>query len=121
VAGAFGQPDTRALILDNLAPTLEEALAGFVLCLAIGVALAVLMSASPILRDGLYPLLIATQAVPVIAIAAVLVLAFGYGLTPKIVVVVLFSFFAVTVNVYDSLMAVDPTLLDVQRTLGCAG
>jgi len=42
-------------------------------------------------------------------------------LTPKIVVVVLFSFFAVTVNVYDSLMAVDPTLLDVQRTLGCAG
>jgi len=120
VAGAFGQPDTRALILDNLAPTLEEALAGFVLCLAIGVALAVLMSASPILRDGLYPLLIATQAVPVIAIAAVLVLAFGYGLTPKIVVVVLFSFFAVTVNVYDSLMAVDPALLDVQRTLGAS-
>lgn len=120
VAAAFAQPDTRALILDNLGPTLEEALIGFALCLLIGVVLAVAMAASAAVRDGLYPLLIASQAVPTIALAAVLVVAFGYGLAPKVVVVVLFSFFPVTVTVYDGLMAVDPLILDVQRTLGAS-
>ncbi|GAC1400353.1 MAG: ABC transporter permease [Chloroflexota bacterium] len=120
VAGAFAQPEMRALILDNLGPTVEEALVGFVLCLIVGVALASAMAASTAVRDGLYPLLIASQAVPTIAIAAILVVALGYGLAPKVVVVVLFSFFAVAVSVYDSLMAVDPLLLDVQRTLGAS-
>jgi ABC-type nitrate/sulfonate/bicarbonate transport system permease component len=120
VVAAFAQPDTRALILDNVGPTVAAALTGLVLCLLVGTALAVGMAASPALRDGLYPLLIASQAVPTIALAAVLVVAFGYGLTPKVVVVVLFSFFAVTVNVYDSLIAVDPLVLDVQRTLGAS-
>ena len=120
VVGAFGQAETRALILDNLGPTVEEAALGFVLCLVIGVALAVVMAASAAIHDGLYPLLIASQAVPTIAIGAILVVALGYGLAPKIVVVVLFSFFAVTVSVYDGLIGVDPLLLDVQRTLGAS-
>ena len=110
VAAAFTQPDTQALIVDNLWPTLEEAAVGFAICVGIGVGLAAAMASSRVVRDGLYPLLIASQAIPIIAIAAVLVVVLGYGLAPKVVVVVLFSFFAITVNVYDALQTLDPDL-----------
>ena len=120
VLGAFGESDTRNLILDNLGPTLTEALSGFVLCLVVGSLLAVAMFASRVVRDGLYPLLIASQAVPTIAIGAVLLVALGYGPQPKIAVVVLYSFFAVSVNVYDSLQGLDPELPALLRTLGAS-
>jgi ABC-type nitrate/sulfonate/bicarbonate transport system permease component len=120
VLEAFGQTDTRSLILDNVGPTVMEALIGFALCLVIGSALAVAMFASRIVRDALYPLLIASQAIPTIAIGAVLVIALGYGAAPKVVVVVLYSFFAVTVNVYDSLQSLDPELPALLRTLGAS-
>jgi ABC-type nitrate/sulfonate/bicarbonate transport system permease component len=120
VARAFGLHDTQSLILNNIGVTIEEALVGFVTCLVVGVAFAVLMFSSRALRDALYPLLIASQAIPTIAIGAVLVIAFGYGLAPKIVVVILYSFFAVTVSVYDSLLTLDPELPALLRTLGAS-
>jgi ABC-type nitrate/sulfonate/bicarbonate transport system permease component len=120
VVEAFGQADTRNLILDNIGPTITEALIGFAICLVVGSALAVAMFASRIMRDALYPLLIASQAIPTIAIGAVLVVALGYGPAPKIVVVVLYSFFAVSVNVYDSLQSLDPELPELLRTLGAS-
>jgi ABC-type nitrate/sulfonate/bicarbonate transport system permease component len=120
VLQAFGDSGTRSLILDNLGPTLTEALVGFALCLLIGALLAVAMFASRVVRDGLYPLLIASQAIPTIAIGAILLVALGYGPQPKIAVVVLYSFFAVSVNVYDSLQSLDPELPAVLRTLGAS-
>lgn len=120
VVQAFGKTDTRSLILNNIGVTIEEALAGFAVCLVVGVALALLMFSSRIWRDALYPLLIASQAIPTIAIGAVLVIALGYGLAPKIVVVTLYSFFAVTVSVYDSLLTLDPELPALLRTLGAS-
>lgn len=120
VAAAFAQPDTQSMLASNLWPTVQEALVGFAACLVVGMALAVAMAASRILRDGLYPLLIASQAIPIIAIAAILVVALGYGLAPKVVVVALFSFFAITVNVYDALQTLDPALPGLLRTLGAS-
>jgi len=118
VLQSLGSEETRTLILTNMGVTLTEAVVGFLLCLLVGIGLAVLMFWSRILHDALYPLIIASQAVPIIAIAAVLVVVLGYGLTPKVVVVVLFSFFAVTISVYDSLQTLDPELPAVLRTLG---
>jgi len=120
IAAAFGDPDTQARIIGNLWPTIEEALVGFACCLVVGVALAWAMAASTIARDALYPLLIASQAIPIVAIAAVLVVVFGFGLAPKVIVVVLYSFFAVTVNVYDALQTLDPELPGLLRTLGAS-
>ena len=120
VVRAFTLHDTQSLILNNIEITIQEALAGFVACLVVGVALAVLMFSSRVLRDALYPLLIASQAIPTIAIGAVLVIALGYGPAPKIVVVILYSFFAVTVSVYDSLLTLDPELPALLRTLGAS-
>lgn len=120
VAQSYGDAQTRDLILSNMGVTVEEALVGFVACLVIGAALAVAMYASRVLRDALYPLLIASQAIPTIAIGAVLVVALGYGMAPKVVVVALYAFFAVTVNVYDSLLSLDPELPALLRTLGAS-
>ncbi len=117
---SFTKPDTQNLILDNVWVTVEEALIGFATCLVIGVGLAAAMAAWRTLRSGLYPLLIASQTVPIIAIAAILVVVFGYGLAPKIVVVVLFSFFAVTVNVLDAVQSLDPELPGLLRSLGAS-
>jgi putative hydroxymethylpyrimidine transport system permease protein len=120
VARSFGEADTRSLILNNMGVTIEEALVGFGVCLAVGVALAVAMFTSRVVRDALYPLLIASQAIPTIAIGAVLVIALGYGMAPKVVVVTLYAFFAVTVNVYDSLLSLDPELPALLKTLGAS-
>jgi len=85
---------------------------------ACGYVLAIVMGQSRIVRRGLYPLLIATQAVPIIAIAAALVIWLGFGLTPKVVIVALIVFFPVVVNVLDGLSNVDRDAISLARAMG---
>jgi NitT/TauT family transport system permease protein len=100
--------------------TLQEILAGFGLSLAIGVPLAVLIALSPALRDALYPLLISSQMVPTFALAAVITIAFAYGLLPQIIVTTLYSFFPIVVNTADGLVGVDPDLVNLLRAMGAS-
>ena len=101
--------------------TIEEFVIGFLVGIACGFLLAVVMGHSPIVQRGLYPLLIATQAVPIIAIAAALVIWLGFGLTPKIVIVALIVFFPVVVNVLDGLTNVDRDSIALARAMGANG
>jgi ABC-type nitrate/sulfonate/bicarbonate transport system permease component len=98
--------------------TIEEFVVGFVVGVACGYVLAIVMGHSRILRRGLYPLLIGTQAVPIIAIAAALVIWLGFGLTPKVVIVALIVFFPVVVNVLDGLANVDRDAISLARAMG---
>ena len=91
--------------------------AGLALALVAGAAIAVAMHLSPTLRRALYPLLVASQTVPVIAIAPILVVWFGFGLGPKLAIIALVCFFPVTVNTLDGLRAVDPAQVKMMRTL----
>jgi putative hydroxymethylpyrimidine transport system permease protein len=97
--------------------TTEEVLLGFVLSIAVAASLAVILHSSRILRNACYPLLIGSQAVPIVVIAPVLTIIFGFTITPKLVVVALVCFFPIVVNAVDGLAAVDPELLRVMRTL----
>jgi ABC-type nitrate/sulfonate/bicarbonate transport system permease component len=101
--------------------TIEEFVIGFVVGVACGFVLAVAMGHSRILQRGLYPLLIASQAVPIIAIAAALVIWLGFGLLPKIVIVALIVFFPVVVNVLDGLTNVDRDAISLARAMGANG
>jgi ABC-type nitrate/sulfonate/bicarbonate transport system permease component len=101
--------------------TVEEFVIGFAVGVAAGFVLAVAMAHSRIVQRGLYPLLIATQAVPIIAIAAALVIWLGFGLTPKIVIVALIVFFPVVVNVLDGLRSVDRDAVALARAMGANG
>jgi putative hydroxymethylpyrimidine transport system permease protein len=97
--------------------TTEEVLLGFALSVAVAAGLAVILHSSRTLRNACYPLLIGSQAVPIVVIAPVLTIIFGFTITPKLVVVALVCFFPVVVNAVDGLAAVDPELLRVMRTL----
>jgi NitT/TauT family transport system permease protein/putative hydroxymethylpyrimidine transport system permease protein len=109
---------------DLLAPdawvTTREVLLGFALALAIGVAIALVLHVSPVLRRAVYPLVVASQAIPVVVIAPILVIWFGFGLTPKLIVIALICFFPVVVNTLDGLQSVDRDQVKMMRTLGAS-
>ena len=70
------------------------------------------------LRDAAYPLLVASQAIPIVVLAPLFVLAFDYGIGPKLAIVALICFFPITVNLLDGLRSVEPDLLKLMRSLG---
>jgi len=90
--------DDRSLLWNNFLVTAKEVLLGSALAVFLGFALSVAIRFSSTLRAAVYPLLIGSQAVPVVIIAPVLVLWLGFGLVPKLVVIVLVSFFPVVVT-----------------------
>jgi ABC-type nitrate/sulfonate/bicarbonate transport system permease component len=110
----------RSLLLDNAWTTLAEALLGLAIAVAFGALAAVGMHLVRPLRDAAYPLLVASQAIPVVVFAPLLVLAFDYGIGPKVAIVALICFFPVTVNVLDGLRATDPDLLKLMRSFGAS-
>ena len=112
--------DDRTLLLDNAWVTLLEVLIGLAIAIAAGAAAAIGMHLARPLRDATYPLLVASQAVPVFVIAPLLVLAFDYGIGPKIAIVALMCFFPITVNLVDGLRATDRDLLKLMRSLGAS-
>jgi putative hydroxymethylpyrimidine transport system permease protein len=114
----------RALVNDSatLAPsawtTLSEILIGYCVAIAVGVALAVVVSSSSIVERAAYPWLVISQLIPVPAIAALVVVWSGFGISSKVIVIALVSFFPIAVNTIDGLRSTEPELLDLLATLG---
>jgi ABC-type nitrate/sulfonate/bicarbonate transport system permease component len=100
--------------------TFLEFLLGFLIGAGAGFVFAVLMDSSESVRGVLYPILIASQAIPVVAISAALTIWLGFGLAPKLVIVALVVFFPVVVNVLDGLASVDRDLLNLVRSMGAS-
>jgi ABC-type nitrate/sulfonate/bicarbonate transport system permease component len=112
--------DDRSLLLDNTWVTLVEVLLGLAISVAAGVGFAVAMHLYRPLREAAYPLLVASQAIPIVVLAPIFVLAFDYGIGPKLAIVALICFFPITVNVLDGLRSVEPDLLKLMRSLGAS-
>jgi putative hydroxymethylpyrimidine transport system permease protein len=110
--------EDRSLLADDTWVTLREVLLGFLCALAAGLGFALLLHLSETLRRAFYPLLVASQTIPPVAIAPILVVWFGFGIGPKVLLIALVCFFPVTVNTLDGLRAVDPQLITMMRTLG---
>ena len=110
--------EERALLAEDAWVTLREVLLGFALAAVAGIALAIAIHLSETARRAVYPILVASQTVPIVVIAPILVVWFGFGIVPKILIVALICFFPITVNAYDGLRSVDPDLLKMMRTLG---
>jgi putative hydroxymethylpyrimidine transport system permease protein len=110
--------DDRSLLLSNGWVTLKEVLLGFLIAAVVGVGFAVLIHLSETARRAIYPLLIGSQTIPIVVLAPILVVWFGFGLTPKLVIVALICFFPITVNTLDGLRSVDPDLTKMMRALG---
>jgi ABC-type nitrate/sulfonate/bicarbonate transport system permease component len=109
--------DNRGLLAENAWVTAREVVLGFLCALVAGLAFAVLLHLSGLLRRATYPLLVASQTIPILVIAPILVVWFGYGIGPKLAVVALICFFPIAVNTFDGLRSVDPEATKMMRTL----
>ena len=109
--------DNRTPLAHQAVVTGKEAVLGFLLAVAVGLAAAILLHGLPRLRLATYPVLVASQSLPVVAVAALLEVAFGFGLGPKLAIVALVCFFPVTVNAIDGFESVDPAYAAMMRTL----
>ncbi len=112
--------EARSFLISHTWQTVQETLWGFLLALSLGIGLGLLVDFSAMLRSAIYPLLVVSQTIPIIAIAPLLVIWFGYGIWPKIIVVGLVCFFPIVVNTADGLRSADPELVALLRTMGAS-
>jgi len=110
--------EDRSLLSSNAWVTFKEVLLGFAIAAVAGIGFALLIHLSHTARRAVYPLLVASQTIPIVILAPILVVWFGFGLTPKLVIVALICFFPITVNMLDGLRSVDPELTKMLRSLG---
>lgn len=108
----------RGLLADNAWVTLREVVGGFFVALVLGTSCAAVLHMSPLLRRAFYPLVVASQTIPIIVIAPIFVIWFGFGTGPILAVIALICFFPITVNTLDGLATVDPEQRKLMRTLG---
>lgn len=106
----------RGVLWSSFLVTAREVVLGILVAAAAALALATAMHFTPALRRALYPLLVASQTIPVPMLAPVLVLWLGFGILPKLVVVALVSFFPIVVTTLASFAAVDGELIKLMRT-----
>jgi putative hydroxymethylpyrimidine transport system permease protein len=97
--------------------TLREVVLGYLLALAVAVALAVVLHFSTVLRTAVLPILVLSQTVPTVLLAPILAILLGYGIEPKLVIVAVVCFFPIVVNTVDGLRSADPELVRMMRTL----
>ncbi|MFI6759914.1 ABC transporter permease [Micromonospora sp. NPDC050417] len=110
--------DQWSFLLRNTYVTLYETVIGFVLAALLGLGTAILIAYSPTMEKAIYPIVLFAQVIPKIAIAPLLVVWFGVGFTPKIVLAVLIAFFPVVISGVAGLRSTDPELIDLAATMG---
>ena len=110
----------RPLLLEHLAATMLEFFIGFLLTVFGGVLLAVMMFLSKPVEKVLYPAVVISQMIPIIALSPIFVLWFGYTIWSKVAVTVLISFFPIVVSTYDGLKSSDREYIDLLRTMGAS-
>ena len=106
------------VFLNHTYVTLIEILIGFILAIIVALLLASVIVMFKVVERSLYPFLIASQTIPIIVIAPLLLVWIGYGLLPKVIVVALISFFPIVVNTVDGMKSIDRDLLNLLRTMG---
>lgn len=109
-----------SLIVGHAATTLVETAIGLLIGVALGFAIAVLMDRFEGFYLALQPLVTISQTIPTIAIAPLLVLWFGYGLAPKVILIVITTFFPITVSLISGFRSVDPDVIDLMRTMNAS-
>ena len=106
------------LLMEHTEITLIEAFLGLGLGIILGFAVAVIMDRFEYAYKMIYPVLVITQTIPTVAIAPLLVLWTGYGILPKIMLILLTSFFPITIGLLDGFRSVDKDMLNLLKTMG---
>lgn len=109
-----------ATIYDHILATLLEALLGFTTAILISFIIAFIMDSIPLIRKSLYPILIVSQTIPIISVAPLFIIWFGYGLLPKIIVVQLVCFFPIVISLLGGLASVDEDQINLLKSMGAS-
>lgn len=108
----------RSILLGHALTTLTEALAGLILAIFVGAVVGALISSFGFIRRAFLPILVITQNIPMMVLAPLIVVWFGFGIQPKIGIVTLVCFFPIAVNTADALMRSDQELLELLKSMG---
>ncbi|MRX74086.1 ABC transporter permease subunit [Bacillus lacus] len=119
VASSLFSMDTG--IWGHIGHTAAEAAAGLILAVIAAFFISVMIDSSTIMKRAIYPLLVISQTVPIIALAPLFIIWFGFGMLPKIMVVALVCFFPITINTVEGLRLVDRDMLKLMNTMGATG
>jgi ABC-type nitrate/sulfonate/bicarbonate transport system permease component len=106
------------LLMSHMRVTLVEAFFGLILGTLLGFLIAVWMERFPKVYQAIYPVIVITQTVPTVAIAPLLVLWLGYGIAPKIVLIIIVTFFPITVGLLDGFHSADKDAVQLLRSMG---
>lgn len=106
------------LLMENARVTLTEAFVGLFFGVLTGFLVAVFMDRFEWLYQAFYPIVVLTQTVPTVAIAPLLVLWFGYEMMPKVILIVLTTFFPITVSLLDGFRSADKDMIHLMRSMG---
>lgn len=106
------------LLMEHAETTLIEAFLGLVIGTALGFVIAVVMDHFPIAYKSIYPMMVLTQTVPTVAIAPLLVLWLGFGLLPKVTLIVITTFFPIAIGLLDGFHSVDRDALNLLKAMG---
>jgi ABC-type nitrate/sulfonate/bicarbonate transport system permease component len=109
---------TRSLLLDHSLRTLYESIFGLTVSTAAGILVGTIIFNFRILERTLYPLMVISQTVPIVVLVPLLVIWFGFGLLPKLLIVILACFFPIAVNTVDGLNTADPDKVNLLRAMG---
>ena len=110
--------ENRPFLWPHIGQTMLEVVLGISIAVVIGLLTAALLELSPFLRQAFYPLLVVSQTVPILALAPLLVIWFGFGIVPKLLVVTLFCYFPIAINTTDGFTAAEPEQLDLLKSMG---
>lgn len=108
------------IIIRHAQITLQEGIYGLLIGIALAFITATLMDSFFVLNQAIYPIMIITQTIPTIAIAPMLVLWFGFGMAPKIMLVIITTFFPITVSLLDGYKSVDSSAVELMRSMGAS-
>ncbi len=106
-----------SVLLGHAGQTLLEAIIGLLLAVGLGVLTAIILDSSITARKALYPLLVSSQTIPIIALAPLLLVWIGYGLLPKVIIVTLYCFFPITIAMASGFKGVDHDQINLFRTM----
>ncbi|MBU3180920.1 ABC transporter permease [Clostridium psychrophilum] len=107
-------------ITNHIYATIYEALFGFIISILFSLLLAILMDNVKIIKKCIYPILVVSQTVPIIALAPLFIIWFGFGILPKVIVVVLVCFFPIVISLVDGLESADLDMVNLLKTMGAS-
>lgn len=108
------------LLKEHIIITSMEAVVGFIIAIILSFVIAIIMDSTPLVKKAVYPLIITSQTVPIITIAPLFAIWFGFGYLPKIVIVVLVCFFPITISLLEGLSSVELELLNLIKSMGAS-